>query len=1068
MNNLKLYSIGLLILLLHFNVNKSFSQTGRIRIWGEVTEDQSSKFVEGVTINLQKSLTQTQTDANGSYYLLLRYTTDTIIFSKLGYQDVTMGVNDSMDLPLIVKLKPSNVLIDEVVIESGFQRIPKERATGSYSFIDSATWNQRVGKDVISRLDGLVSGLQTNRQNPADPTLEIRGLSSLGYESMKPLIILDNFPYEGSLESLNPNDVESISILKDAAASSIWGARAGNGVIVIKSKSASKGERISTNVTVNNTILPRPNLFTANHMSVASYIEMEKFLYYNGYFTSRFNMKNGQTIPQVAELLESNRLGLISDNALNEHLSRLEKIDYRTDFQKYLYRPSVNQQYFSSISGSNKNFRYIISAGYDDNKEYLTGNDNNRLNLRSDNTLNFNENLSLDFGVRLALQSSQNNSPGGYGNFPGISGYNSLASENKEPLPLDIHYRGLFTDTIGQGQLLDWKYRPLDELQLADNVNRLKDVIINFGVNYKWQFGLSALVKIQHQFGENNLQQIHHKDSYHVRNLINTYTQIGNGAIKHIIPLGGINNTIHNYNSANNIRAQLEFNNTYGDHQINSLAGAEVRESEKETLSNIQYGYDKEKLTHINIDPTTMYPSLYNLFGGKYIPYGSNSNRFINRFISFYGNVAYTYKSKYTITGSIRKDASNLFGVSTNQKWNPLWSVGGLWHLAKEPYFNIPSINKLSLRATYGYSGNIPVNATALTQIDYYGQSISPINQNYATIAKGPNPTLRWETVKTINFGLDFDLFKNSRIKGSVEYYTKESTDLFNSTKLDPIVGMTIQHKNSASMKGHGADVNLNIDILQNSFKWGSQLLFSYSDYKVTKNLDPPSVIGIASSGTSLFPLENYHPYLLVSYRWAGLNPLNGNPRGYLNNEISEDYAEMQYNSIEDQVIHGPAISPYFGALRNNFGWRTWNLTVGINYKFGHYFRKPSLNYTSLFQYRDSNGNQEYDYRWRKQGDESFTDVPSQIFPTDSRRDNFYSYSEVNVQKADYIRLNEIRLQYQWIPQQTKSIKNLVCYAYIDNLNLLIWNANKWGIDPENIQSFKRPITYSLGLQLNL
>lgn len=1068
MNNLKLCSLILSIFLLQFSVSNSFAQTGRIRIWGEVKDAQSSQFIEGVSIKLKKSLSQTQTDAQGSYYLLLRYPVDTIIFSKVGFQEVAIEVKDAMELPLIVQMKSSNVLIDEVIIESGLQRIPKERATGSYEFIDSATWNQRIGKDVISRIDGLVSGLQTNKQNPADPTLEIRGISSLGYESMKPLIILDNFPYEGRLESLNPNDVESISILKDAAASSIWGARAGNGVIVIKSKAASKGERVSTNFTINSTVSPRPNLFTANHMSVDSYIEMEKFLYEKGYYSSRFNMNNGQVIPQVAELLESNRLGLISEQDLNKELARLEQVDYRDDFQKYLYQPSINQQYFSTVSGSNKTHSYIISAGYDDGKEHLQGNQNKRFNLRADNAIRFSENLSIDLGIRLALQTSQNNSPGGYGNYPRISGYNSLASENNTPVPLDIHYRGIFTDTIGQGKLLDWKYRPLDELRLSDNENKLKDVIINFGVNYKWDFGLAALVKIQQQFGENQLRQIHHKDSYFARNLINTFSQEQNGSIHYIIPIGGIKNTINNYNSANNIRAQLEFNNTYGDHQINSLIGAEVRESKRESLSDIKYGYDSEKLTHVNIDPTTMYPSLYNLFGYSYIPYGSNSNKFLNRFISVFGNAAYTYKSRYTVTGSIRKDASNLFGVNTNQKWNPLWSLGGLWHLAKEPYFNIPSVNKFSLRATYGYSGNIPVNATALTQIDYYGQNNSAINQNYATIAMGPNPTLRWETVKTINFGVDFDLFKNSRITGSIEYYRKESTDIFNSTRLDPIVGMTIQPKNSASMKGYGTDVNLSVNILQKVIKWNSHLLFSYSDYKVTKNLNPPSVTGIASSGTSLFPLENYHPYLLVSYRWAGLNPLNGNPRGYLNNEISEDYYQMQSNSIEDQVIHGPAISPYFGALRNNIGWKKWNLTVGINYKFGHYFRKPTLNYTSLFQYGDSNGNQEYENRWRKEGDEKYTDVPAQIFPSDSRRDNFYAYSEINVQKADYIRLNEIRLQYQWIPQNTKSLKSIVCYTYIDNMNVFVWNANKWKIDPENIKGYRRPVTYSVGIQLNL
>src|SRR5690606_33681007 len=137
MNNLKIFSLILFIFLLKFAVSNSFAQTGRIRIWGEVKDAQSSQFIEGVSIKLKKSLSQTQTDAQGSYYLLLRYPVDTIIFSKVGFQEVAIEVKDAMELPLIVQMKSSNVLIDEVIIESGLQRIPKERATGSYEFIDS-------------------------------------------------------------------------------------------------------------------------------------------------------------------------------------------------------------------------------------------------------------------------------------------------------------------------------------------------------------------------------------------------------------------------------------------------------------------------------------------------------------------------------------------------------------------------------------------------------------------------------------------------------------------------------------------------------------------------------------------------------------------------------------------------------------------------------------------------------------------------------------------------------------------------------------------------------------------
>lgn len=1058
----------LCLCVLFLSASEGKAQTGIKRIWGEVIDSRSQSPIKGVNMRLLNSLTRSQSDSTGEFYLLLRYPSDTLVFSSIDYEELKYTINERTALPLLVRLRPSSNLIDEVVIESGYQSIPKERVTGSYATIDSSLWNQRVGMNVLSRLDGLTNGLLINNLNPDNPTIQIRGISSLGGESMKPLVIFDNFPFEGDLNAINPNDIESISILRDAAAASIWGARAGNGVIVIKSKTAKAGQRISTNFVSNITVSPKPNLFNANHMPVADYVDMEKMLYEKGYYTARFTALNRPSIPLVAELMENNRLGDLSDKELEGRLQALKQHDYRQDMQSHLYRETSNQQYAVNISGNSDRLNFVLSSGFDKNLEQLVGNSHQRFNLRSNNTVRISNKINMQLGLWMAFQNNANNSPGGYGDFRGISGYSRLIDQSGQVQPLDIYYRSLFTDTAGHGQLLDWKYRPMQELALSDNSTKSKDIMINWGLDYDWKYGLSGKVKFQKQFGDSRFIDLHHRDSYYTRNLVNRFTQINNGVVNNMIPLGAINESFNNATSSYNIRAQIDFNRSFSEHEVNAILGSEIRDLRSESITDILYGYDRDKLTFANVNPTTQYASFYNLFGWNYIPFGANLNKYVNRFLSLYGNGAYTYKNKYTVTGSIRKDASNLFGVSTNQKWNPLWSVGGLWHLSKEDFFQLSAVQKLSIRATYGYSGNIPSNATALTQINYYGSAFSAVNENFATIFMGPNPSLRWEEVKTFNLGLDFILFPNNRIQGNIEYYTKQSTDLFNSTKLDPIIGMSIQPKNSASIHGRGLDVNLSGSVVQGMISWKSMWLFSYADFKVTQNQDPPSVDGLVSSGQIIFPVEGYNPYIIASYRWAGLNPENGNPRGFLGGEVSENYSAMRSNKIEEQVLHGPSLPPFFGSWRNTLQWNNWSFLAGLNYKLGHYFRKHTLNYGTLFQYGESRGNNEFTHRWTESGDELNTNVPSLIYPANSHRDNFYRYADINVQKADHVRLNELRLQYQVRTKVTSKIRSLSCYVFVNNMNVILWKRNTFNIDPENLTAFRRPVNYSLGIQLNL
>ena len=1045
----------------------SIAQTN-YRIYGTVT---GSEPLNGATLTLQKSKTTTLSATNGSFSIESRFSTDTLIVSYTGYLTQSIPVSGTTAFPLSITLLPAAQSLNEVIVSTGYQELPKERSTGSFYKLDNQLLNQQVSTNILSRINDLTSGLLVDERNSTQSNYLVRGLSTLNNATLQPLIILDNFPYNGDLNNINPNDVESITVLKDAAATSIWGARAGNGVIVITTKKAKANQplRISFNSNIN--ILPAPDLYSAQQLSVNSSIELETFLFNKGYYNGLFNSVSRPPISQVVEILQQQKNGNITEQEANAQINTLRGFDLRSQLQRYIYRTTVNRQYALNLSGAGNRIRYVFSAGFDQNTSERFGIDNNRITLRSDNTFDLARNWSFQAGSILTFTNSRNNSPGDFSSFTsasgGLSPYDQLADEFGNPLAVDPVYSSVFTDTAGMGRLLNWKYRPLEELQLSDNSTRSFDYLLNLGTQYKLTNWLSASVNYQLQKSITQQRQYNSIESYFTRDLVNRYTQLGpSNTVTYIIPKEGILRTNDNANTAWNLRAQLNANKQWGSqHTLNAIAGYEVREAVRSQTAANTYGYNETTLSNIGVDFTRAYPTYAAVRGNAFIPNNANFNLYNNRFVSAYANAAYSFRKKYILSASARKDASNLFGVQTNQKGVPLWSAGMQWKLSDEEFYKSKLFPQLSLRFTYGFSGNLDPSASALTRITYNGASSSPINIPSVRIAAPPNPSLRWEKVEQWNAAIDFATV-NNRITGSAEYYQKYSFDLFNNVDFDPTTGFTSVRQNSAAIKGQGIDVVVNTRNTLGTVKWNSLLLVSFATYKVTRNLAPPSTDGYAGNGLTIFPLLNYHPYLIVSYKWAGLDPLTGDPQGYYNGNLSKDYSGMRSNSIEQQVVHGAALPPVFGTIRNTVEWKGITLAVNITYKFGHYVRKPSINYTSLFQ--SAKGNPEFEQRWQQPGDENKTNVPSMIYPAVSLRDNFYNRSEINVIKADHVRLKDIFCSYDLpMPKNQKLISSAQVYLFTSQLNILLWTANKNNLDPERLDGLQPSVSYAAGLKLN-
>jgi len=902
----------------------------------------------------------------------------------------------------------------------------------------------------------------------AKTKIMIRGLNTIRGPK-DPLIVVDNFPYEGDLSNLNPNDVENITILKDAAATSIWGAKAGNGVIVINMKKGKFNQPITAEANVNITVATKPNLFAPSRISTSDEIDVEEFLFNQGYRLSDTSNPNRPVISPVYETLLAQQNGQLSPAQAKARIDALRKQDIRKDFQKYMYQDAVNQQYAFNIRGGSQKVSWLFSTGYDKNIGALDDRFD-RINLRWENTYQPLKNLSITSSMYYTLENTKSGKPG-YGQVTissngrsGLYPYAQLAGPNGEVIPMAKNYREAYIDTAGGGQLLDWKYYPMDDYKHSIKTAKSQDALINLGVRYKILNALNIDVKYQYEKQAGTGRTLYDMQSYYTRDLINYYTNLNETGNKRFpIPKGDILDLSQNNISSQEFRAQLNYDQKWGKGELTAIGGWQI--SEKKTMENGNrlYGFDPDNYTFLKVDHINSYPTF--ITGGS-VSLGSDDDieQLLNRFVSMYANAAYTYQEKYTISGSARRDASNLFGVKTNNKWKPLWSGGLSWLLSGEEFYQSETIPFLKLRATFGYSGNVDPSQSGVTTIRYAGTS-PYIQAPYSTFNSYYNPDLQWETFSQLNLGVDFRAVHN-RITGSIDYYHKKNTNLFSWAPIDYTggIGSSIV-KNAATTKGAGIDVVLNTRNLVGKFQWTSNLNLSFNKDKVVKYyLQDPKASEFVGGANRASAIPGQPIYAISAYKWAGLDPQTGAPQGYLDGKISEDYDAIDYESMyQDLAYKGPAMPRFFGSLGNNFSWKNWSLATRLMYKFGFYFFKSAISYSGLYTAWTTTG--DFDRRWRKPGDEKTTTVPAMIYPASSSADDFYANSEVNVVKGDYIRLQYITLSYRpRLPRRlTHSIKGVTLKASATNLGFL-WRANNDGIDPEYQNGIPASQTFTLGL----
>lgn len=1049
------------------SVNGLFAQKG---VPGVVYAADSGSPLPGATLRLLSSGLEIRSDEEGKFIFTNWEGPDSVRVSFIGYltRTIYLGTGATDQGLIKVFLENSESGLQEVVIQTGYYQLSRERVTGSFEHVDHILLQRTAGPDLLTRLDGIAGGVQfVNPGGVAASDIRVRGLSTIASDET-PLIVVDHFPYEGAISDIDPNIVESITILKDAAASSIWGARAGNGVIVITTKKGGYRQKSALAMSSSTLIGAKPDLFySRDRLPTSVVMDIERRLYQQGSYT----LADRTALPAYVELLLKRDQGLLSQEDFERQEHGMREVEIRQEVLDHLMQQRINQQHALSASGGGDHYGYQTSLGYNTSRSHVIGNGSKNLNLRFHNVFRPIPDLEIGAGIYYVEQRQQGNGLNPrdiYGSSDWVKNQYMRLEANGTALPVTKDYRQTYVEKAMENGLLDWQFRPLDELHLVDVSQKSNQLMVGSDIRYNILQGVNMAVHYQYHQGRTNGMAHYDEDSYFVRNTVNRFTQ-ADGA--RVVPLGGIVQGMGNGESVSHSgRFQGNVDKAFDRHQVNGLAGAEIRQSVSDTYPGyVLYGFDQNLYTGQHMfDYATQYTTRPQ---GRSRIWQPNPTRrqFIDRYISYFANAGYQYDRKYTFSGSVRWDGSNLFGVKAHQKGKLLWSLGASWDLVQEAFFPIGLVTSLRLRSTYGSSGNVNKTVSHFPVISL--SENTTINQLSATLRSVGNPSLRWERVNTLNMGLDYVL-RGNRIAGSIEYYDKHGVDLIGEEYLPPSAGLNFSQAfqmNYANIRTHGVDIRLTSRNLRGALDWSSTVLFNYVVNKITNyntrdvtelsyyfDGDPPPTIG--RSRDAVFAL-----------RWHGLDGNTGYPIVYdREGQQTFDYPQYYADLVpDDLLLLGVSVPPFYGSLRNDFRWKGFSLSAMLSCKAGHVYRQSSM--TSGLEYR---GIYHMDYldRWKAPGDEKYTHVPAAIAMSELSQlaTPIYGYSEVLVKSGSNVRLQDLSIAYS-IASTGKlrlPVESLKLYVQARNLGV-VWKQTKGGIDPDYPNAeYVAPRTFSIGFNV--
>ena len=736
---------------------------------------------------LQGAMLGTTTDFDGNFELRVDPNIKSLVISYMGFESKTIELGNNTK-NLRITLKESSENLDEVII-TGYQKIEKRKATSAYAKVDVAEIEQAGVATVDQMLTGQLPGVMvqpTTGAPGAASKISIRGIATLNGSS-DPLWVLDGIPLQGDdipedfrdkdnidnlqsspIAGLNPGDIESITVLKDASATSIYGARAANGVIVITSKKGKRGAmRINTNANV--FVTQRPDFSKLNLLNASQKVDLELYL------ASRPDLTYQQNRGAVARILNNyNQYDVFQNNGFDAISSAAQNAindlrNVNTNWGKELYQMAVNQQYTLSISGGSEHNDYYFSAGLFDEQGTTIGTGQKRFNI----TLKDNFSITDKLKVGVALFGSQNRTSS---YISGADAYTNPAYYARHANPYlrltDAAGNYVYDPDLVERSDLNLNYNVLEERRNTAHEYKANSLKSIFNIDYDFNEDLKFSTQLGLQLDFNSTEKVSDKNSYYTRKYRQQSRYSVSGGYDYYMPEGGI---IQNWNAdvfQYNWKTTANYNTTFNKrHELDLMLGTEFRQNKHTEIHTKGFGFNSNTLTTIPItNELALKNSLFDTYKKTYNE---------NVFASFYGTASYTLDRKYTVFGSLRYDGSNLFGVNPKYRYLPIWSFAGSWNLDKEDFMaNIDAIDMLKLRASYGVQGNIDKSTSPFVVGKYNNVSILPgTNEEAIQATNAPNPNLRWEKTTSSNIGFDLSLF-NNRVFLTGDYYSRKSTDL--------------------------------------------------------------------------------------------------------------------------------------------------------------------------------------------------------------------------------------------------------------------------------------------------
>lgn len=1056
--------------------------------------------LQSATVRVRGTYRASVTDAKGRFTINLLPGEKYIEVSLVGYHTKELNVNSNLSH---IVLDPVEYAIDETVVSvnTGYRALTDAQMTGAVSTLNQKDYDQRVSVsgNFLENLEGKMAGLV---YNPQSNDLSIRGVSTFD-AVRKPLIVLDGFPTEVDIQSINPNDIVSINVLKDAAAASIYGSRASNGVIVIETKRGKLGGT-KFNLRATSAIQPRPNFGFMNYANSSDLVSILKDNYLaDESFDRKLYTGARQATTPVQDAVFDFKEGKISREELDARVAAVADFDNLDQYKKLFYRPSLTNQIDFDLSGGSDKNTYLLGANYLTERGDYVGNDSKRVLLNFASTHKINRLMDLDF--KAIYRNGQANSPFKEVGVNDFESYERLVDEYGNALPVLLGPgRRRYTSIIGSNNelnmsngLYDQLYYPYADVFRASNKENASSIRFQARLNTKINSWLNF--DVGGAFESENIQTnvLQKEDYFDVRRFMNYYATkdpLTGTAVFSKMPKGDWLSRNNNKLSSYTIRGQFSIDkrSESGDHQVSGIIGSEIRRIENSAYLTTVFGYDGQSLVYQPIDFTGFTlsdqrpPAFINTLPSSSMPTLVYNNYFNEayedrRFVSFYADGTYLYKNKYALTGSIRTDQSNLFGTDPKYRYKPFYSIGANWSMHQEDFMkDLTWVNLLKLRTAYGVNGNTPTSANGKylilsSGINYYYYPF----QQYYDVFSPENSSMRWERTATYNVGVDFALW-NYRFSGSLDYYRKNSTDVIGLLSSDPTSGFNSYNANTANIVNNGFEMQLNsINMQRDSFKWLTQLTGSFNFNKVKDVLTPQP-----TGDAALLPLISQVTYVanrpigaLYAYNYAGLND-KGQPEIYdsqgVRRMVSTGDGGNNEVTIDDMKYMGTTVPKYVLGLNNQFSLGQFDLSFLFMYYGGHVMRTEAPNpYVTTRQFQAAALNY-----WKKPGDEAFTDIPG--FMTVNGTDVYnayaqtgYTYASKFVKNADFIRLRDVVLTYRLKEDFSRklNLSNTMIRFQVQNPFKYTFSDN--GIDPDAInpltgeRSLPRPAMYSISLYTN-